>query len=559
MKHRRTGVTVGVLIMLRLLVPRPHVIAIAAATAIASLTSCASGGAEERGLVESPSRTPTPQSAVPRLLAGMSPEEKVGQLFVPTFQSQAQAVSMIRRYHVGGVIYFPQNARTPRQTAELSNALQKAAKVPLLVGVDEEQGIVSRLPYITRFPGNMALGATRRTDAARAAARATGAELRAVGINQDYAPVADVNVNPANPVIGTRSFGSDPTLVAQLTGAAVDGYQAAGVAATAKHFPGHGDTSTDSHTGLPVIGHSRKQWEELDAPPFRAAIAHHVDAIMSAHIVVRGLDRSGDPSTLSSKVLTGVLRGTLGYQGVIITDSLQMAGARRKYGDEGTPVRAVKAGADQLLMPPSLPKAYNAVLEAVRTGAIPEARLNDAVTRVLRLKEERGLFTDRQADPGEAAAITGSADHQAVARQVAEHSITLVKNDGGLLPLRNASVYVTGVDGTAVAGALRRRGVRVAGTAQAADVTLLTTRDARAATAGRVRALTGRPVIVVALGLPYDLAYAGGAKAALATYSSSAASVTALAKVLTGAVRPTGKLPVAIPHAYDFGHGLTFA
>jgi beta-N-acetylhexosaminidase len=538
--------------------PRPVLVLIAAAAAMGPLISCTSEGTRASTSVRTPSGTPTPPSAVPGLVARMSAREKVGQLFVPAFQTQAQALSMVKRYHIGGVIYFPGNTRTPRQTAELSNALQKGAKVPLLISVDEEQGLVSRLPYITHFPGNMALGATRRPEDARAAARVTATELRAVGINQDFAPDADVNVDPANPVIGTRSFGSDPALVAEFVGAAVDGYRAAGVAATAKHFPGHGDTSTDSHTGLPVIGHSRQEWEKLDAPPFRAAIAHHVDSIMSAHIVVRGLDDSGDPATLSPEVLTGVLRGDLGYQGVIITDSLQMAGVRRKYGDKGAPVRAIKAGADQLLMPPSLPKAYDAVLDAVQAGSIPERRLDDAVTRVLRLKEARGLFSGPEADPAGADAVIGSAEHRATAQQVGERSITLVKNARRLLPLGAKSVYVTGTDAAAVAGALRRQGVRVVGTQRSADVAVLTTRNTGAATAARVRALGGKPVVVAALGLPYDLRHTAQAEAALATYSAGSASVNALARVMTGSVRPTGKLPVAIPNAYGFGHGLTF-
>ncbi|MCW2904618.1 MAG: glycoside hydrolase family 3 domain protein [Streptosporangiaceae bacterium] len=543
--------------------PRPAVILVAAAAAIASAASCASGDPSEaakgRPPVRSPSATPSPPSVVPKLLGQMSTEEKVGQLFVPTFQTTAQAVSMVKHYHLGGLIYFPGNTRTARQTAELSNTLQKASGLPLLIGVDEEQGIVSRLPYITRFPGNMALGAARRTETVRAAAQTTGAELHAVGINQDYAPDADVNLNPSNPVIGTRSFSSDPGLTADLVGAAVDGYRSAGIAATAKHFPGHGDTATDSHTGLPVIGHTRQQWERFDAPPFRAAIAHHVDAIMSAHIVVRGLDRSGDPATLSPTVLTGVLRGKLGYQGVIMTDSLQMAGVRRKYGDLAAPVLAIKAGADQLLMPPNTGNAYNAVLRAVRTGSIPARRLDDAVTRILRLKESRGLFARRPADPDKAEALVRSAEHLATARRVAEQSITMVKNDAGLLPLHGKSVYVTGAAGIALGRALRGRGVPTVGSAQAADVVVLTTRDAGAATAARVRALAAKPVVVAALGLPYDLGHTGPAKAALATYSPGTASLNALAKVLTGAVRPSGKLPVRIPGMYDLGHGLTFS
>jgi beta-N-acetylhexosaminidase len=355
----------------------------------------------------------------------MSLADKVGQLFMPTIPgaTPAPGAAVIRRYHLGGVIYFPENLRTPRQTAELSNGLQGAAMksgVPLLISTDEEQGPVSRLPYITRFPANKSLASTAHPDDdVRTAARVTGEELRAVGINQDLAPDADVNVNPRNPVIGVRSFGADPQKVAHFVGVAVDAYRATGVAATAKHFPGHGDTATDSHTGLPVITHSMKTWERLDAPPFKAAIAHHVDAIMTAHIVVPGLDDSGDPATMSKAVLSGLLRDKLGYDGVVITDSLQMAGATMKYGAQEAAVRAVRAGADMLLMPPDIGRAYNAVLAAVRSGRIPQSRLDQAVTRIVRMKTERGLFRSPYVDAAKASQVLGSKEHRAAARKVA--------------------------------------------------------------------------------------------------------------------------------------------
>ncbi|MBO2456754.1 glycoside hydrolase family 3 C-terminal domain-containing protein [Actinomadura sp. LCR2-06] len=500
--------------------------------------------------------TKDPDAWIPGYVAKMSPREKVGQLFVPTFSSRASALAIVRKYHVGGFIYFPENFSSPAGTAEQSNALQKASKVPLLLGVDEEQGIVSRTPFITRFPGNMALGATQSTADARAAAQVTGTELRAVGINLDYAPDADVNVNPRNPVIGLRSFGSDPARVSPLLTAAIAGYQGAGVAATAKHFPGHGDTATDSHTGLPVITHSAAQWRKLDAPPFKAAIAAGVDMIMTAHIVVPGLDRSGDPSTLSKTVLTGLLRGELGYKGVITTDSLQMAGVREKYGDAVVPVRAINAGADQLLMPPSLSKAYNAVLGAVQSGKITQKRLDESVARILALKQKRGLFKAAPADPAKAAAQIGTPQQKATARRVAEHSVTLVRNERGLLPLKGRKVSVTGPQSAALGEALRAQGVATADPATA-DVHVLTTVNAGTATAARVRALASKPVVVAALGRPYDLDHAAGAAAALATYSSGATSVGALARVLSGAVKPAGKLPVPAG-GQPVGHGLSY-
>ncbi|WP_433328741.1 glycoside hydrolase family 3 protein [Spirillospora sp. CA-294931] len=540
-----------------------------AATAVLVLPLAGCGGDAKAGRDESsgapkpgkgPAAGPGPGTSgawIAGHVAEMSVREKVGQLFVPTFSGPSDARAMIKKYHVGGFIYFPGNMRTPRQTAALSNALQQASKTPLLIGVDEEQGIVTRTPFITRFPGNMALGATRDPRDGREAARVTGAELRAVGINQDYAPVADVNVNPRNPVIGVRSFGSDPALVSRMLRAAIAGYQEAGVAATAKHFPGHGDTATDSHTGLPVIKHTRAQWDKLDAPPFKAAVAQNVDAIMSAHIVVPGLDRSGDPSTLSKTVLTGLLRGALRFQGVAVTDSLQMAGARKKYGDGATAVRAVNAGADQLLMPPSLSTAYTAVLKAAESGKIPRRRLDEAVSRILRMKEKRGLFAGTRADPRRADAIVGAAAHRAAARRVAEHAVTLVRNQGGVLPAKGKKVFVTGPNASALASALRKNGVRVVPSLGVADLAVLTTLDSGSATTGRVRSLASKPVVVAALGRPYDLDRATKARAALATYSSGPAALAALGKVVAGGAKPTGKLPVATA-SFPYGQGLSY-
>ncbi|MFF5258586.1 glycoside hydrolase family 3 protein [Actinomadura viridis] len=547
-------------------VPRSITLAALAAVTV-PLAGCGGGATADRGRPSggsgSPAASASAQAAareawIPGYVARMSLEEKVGQLFVPSFAGTDEAEAMIRRYHVGGLIYFPNNlGGGPAGTARRSNALQKASKLPLLIGVDEEQGLVTRTPFVTRFPGNMALGATGRPEDARVAAQVTGTELRAVGINQNYAPVADVNVDPANPVIGVRSFGSDPAAVARMLTAAIDGYRSAGVAATAKHFPGHGDTDTDSHTGLPVITHTRAEWERLDMPPFKAAVDAGVDAVMSAHIVVPGLDQSGDPATLSRAVLTGLLRERLGHQGLIVTDSLRMAGAREKYGDAATPVRAINAGADQLLMPPRLSTAYRAVLRAARSGEIPRRRLDDAVGRILRLKERRGLFRGTAADPARAEAVVGAAGHRAVARRVAEHAITLVRDDRGLLPLKGRTVHVSGPRSGALATALRAQGVGIAASPDRADVAVLTTLDAGAATATRIRALGGRPVVVAALGRPYDLDHAARAAATLAAYSSGPAAVAALAKVMAGTVKPTGRLPVRAGGQRP-GHSLSY-
>jgi len=555
------------------------------------------------------------------MLSRMTVEEKVGQLFVtyaygetvdttnPSDVAANQALygeqvhnaaELIQRYHLGGMIYFnfSNNANNPPQIARLSNGIQRVAAaqrvpVPMLISTDQEQGLVARVgPPATQFPGNMALGAGRSVLDAILAAGITGRELRAIGINQDLAPVSDVNVNPANPVIGVRSFSSDPGLTARLAAAQVRGYQAADVSATAKHFPGHGDTAVDSHTGIPLITHTRAQWEELDRPPFAAAIAAGIDAIMTAHIIVPSLDPSGDPATLSAPILTGVLRQEMRYDGVVITDALDMAGVRQKYGDDRVPVLALKAGVDQLLMPPLFKVAYDAVVAAVRGGELTEERIDRSVLRVLRMKFQRGLAGGGFVDESQVPNVVGTPAHYATAQNITDRTVTLVKNDGNLLPLAAGSgkrVLVTGwgVTTTAtVGGELTRRGVPAtvletgispsqeridAAVAAAAsqDLVLVSTNRAWANPAQQtlVKALlaTGKPVVVVAMRDPYDIAYFPDVSAYVATYSYTRVSLLALARVLFNEVAPRGRLPVMIPVAgspetplYPFGYGLGY-
>ncbi len=296
-------------------------------------------------------------------LAAMTLEEKVGQLFMTNVYGTSadtqepadvamnqklygvdNAEQLIDRYQPGGIIYFAwtNSVQNPEQIVGLSNGIQDAAlsqpaAIPSLVGIDQEGGIVARIgPPMTQLPGNMALGAGRSGADAQTAAAINGDELAAMGINWNFAPVADVNVNPANPVIGVRSFAENPRLAANLTAAQTRGYTSAGVAGAAKHFPGHGDTADDSHIGLPVIHHTRKEWQQLDRPPFQAAIDAGVPAIMTAHISVPALDPSGDPATLSEPIMTGILREEMGYDGVVITDALDMAGASESTATTGS-------------------------------------------------------------------------------------------------------------------------------------------------------------------------------------------------------------------------------
>ncbi|MBZ6173465.1 glycoside hydrolase family 3 protein [Streptomyces olivaceus] len=600
---------------------RTVLITTATAAAVAGTALAAGGGtayAEARGPGDDKLRA---------LISRMTLEEKVGQLFVTrvyghsaTDPDQADidanleeigvrtAAELIAEYRVGGVIYFAwaHNTRDPHQIADLSNGIQKASLeqprgLPVLISTDQEHGAVARVGEpATLFPGAMAVGAGGSRADARTLGRIAGAELRAMGIRQDYAPDADVNVNPANPVIGVRSFGADPDAVAGLVAAEVKGFQRSGVAACAKHFPGHGDTATDSHTGFPVITHSREQWEELDAPPFRAAIEAGIDAIMTAHLMVPALDDSGDPATLSRPILTGILREELGYDGVVVTDSLGMEGVRTKYGDERVPVLALKAGVDQLLNPPDLPLAWNAVLTAVREGELTEARLDESILRVLRLKAKLGLFQDAYTGRRDVERTVGTRAHLAAADRIAERGTTLLVNEGRLLPLSRRAhrrLLVVGADpaspsgttgpptgvladaltelgfaatalstGTAPSAEVVDRAVAAAGDA---DAVVVATYNVTAGSSQRTlvaRLLeTGKPVVAVAVRNPYDVAQLPGVPAFLAAYSWTDVEVRAAARVIAGGVRPRGRLPVPVVSAddpdtvlYPLGHGLAY-
>ncbi|MFQ6147187.1 glycoside hydrolase family 3 protein [Streptomyces seoulensis] len=561
------------------------------------------------------------------LISRMTLEEKVGQLFVmrvyghsATAPDQADidanlgeigvrtAAELVAKYRVGGIIYFTwaHNTRDPRQIADLSNGIQRASLaqprgLPVLVATDQEHGIVCRIGApATLFPGAMAVGASGSVSDARTLGRISGAELRAMGVNQDYSPDADVNVNPANPVIGVRSFGADPDAVARLVAAEVRGYQGSRVAATAKHFPGHGDTAVDSHYGFPVITHSRELWEKLDAVPFRAAIRAGIDSIMTAHIQFPALDDSGDPATLSHPIVTGILRGELGYDGVVITDSLGMEGVRTKYGDDRVPVLALKAGVDQLLNPPSLDVAWTAVLKAVREGELTETRLDESILRILRLKARLCLFDGPYATAAGVARTVGTPAHLAAADRIAERTTTLLVNENRLLPLSRRShrrLLVVGADpaspsgttgpptgvlaaaltalgftatalstGTAPSAASVERAVAAAADADAVVVATynVTAGSAQQTLVERLTA-TGRPVIAVAVRNPYDVAQLPGVPAVLAAYSWTDVEVRAAARVIAGRVGPRGKLPVPVPRAddpatplYPVGYGLTY-
>ncbi len=555
------------------------------------------------------------EAAATQALRGLTLEEKVGQLFITWVNGKTAdevnpknqtdfgvdtPAQVVRKYHLGGVIYFNNDTRDnfddPVQVAKLSNGLQKAAitsgaHIPLQVAADQEGGTVTRMGApATEFPNAMAISAGRDTGRATKAATILGQELRAVGINQDFAPDSDVNSNPANPVIGVRSFAGQPGLASDFVTAELKGFQKS-VAATSKHFPGHGAAPTDSHTGLPRIDSTEAQWRATDVPPFKAAIAAGVDSIMSAHIQFPSLDPSLEPATLSKPIITGKLRNELGYNGVVVTDALEMQGVRQLHSDAEIPVLALKAGIDQLLMPVHLDLAINSVLTAVKTGDIPVQRIDQSVLRVLKLKFKRGILFSPFVDTNRVMKTVGIPASLATAQDIADRGITAVANDAGVLPLKQkpATALVTGW-GVSTTATLAQK-LTAHGTAATAYQTGQAPTDAQIAQAVAnakntdlvvvltnniatfplqtklLDALqaTGKPVVAVAAQIPYDAGYPSTVKTWLATYGYITPTLEALAKVVLGETRPVGKLPVDIPAGadlttvkYPFGHGLTW-
>lgn len=421
----------------------------------------------------------TPEAQADEIVANMTLEEKIGQMFMPDFRNwngegftvyNDEVGDIVKAYHLGGIILFGPNVVGTEQTIRLVDGLQNAVsglkstgkKIPLLISIDQEGGSIVRLATGTNMTGNMALGATDEPKQAYNAGKVIGEELKVLGINVNFAPVLDCNVNPFNPVIGVRSFGGDPKLVADMGNSYINGLHDAGIAATGKHFPGHGDTATDSHLGLPVVTHDFKTVHELDLVPFKEAVDSGVDMIMTAHVVFPAIDDStvisskdgkpvNLPATLSHKVLTDLLRDEMGFEGVVTTDALNMAAIADNFGGEQAVIMAIKAGTDIVLMPASVTKAseignldrvFKAVLDAVQNGDIPESRIDESAQRIIALKIKRGIYDpsgnsdDRTVDEKieDALDVVGSKAHKMIETQASDKAVTLVKNDDNMLP-----------------------------------------------------------------------------------------------------------------------------
>ncbi len=356
----------------------------------------------------------------------MNLREKIGQLFMLGFhgtEPSKELRDLFKTYHPGGVILFSRNLEDPAQAAHLTNALQKLAPpMPLLVSIDQEGGRVSRLPKgFTLFPGQGALGQAGTAELAYAFAEVTAKELRAIGVNMDLTPVLDVNTNQHNPIIGDRAFGQDPVLVETLGLAVIAGLQDNGVLACGKHFPGHGDTATDSHKELPTVTHGIDRLRQIELRPFVHCCANGLAAVMTAHVRYPALDPHA-PATLSATILTDLLRTRLHFKGLVLTDDLEMRAIIDHYGIDDAAIRALRAGADILLICTDHDRqvaAMEAVYRAVTDGNVPERLVEHALLRVLEAKE-RFLLPYAPVDPQDAAARVGTAPHRAVAHAIKE-------------------------------------------------------------------------------------------------------------------------------------------
>lgn len=529
--------------------------------------------------------------------AALSLDELIGQCFIVGFVSTTpsqEIIDLIQHYHVGGIIFFSRNVADAQQVLDLTRHLQRLARqadqrLPLLIAIDQENGMVQRLhDGGTQFPGGMALGAVNSEKLAQEVATATGRELRALGINMNLAPVVDVNNNPANPVIGTRSFGEDPRLVARLGAAQVQGYRAAGVIATLKHFPGHGDTAVDSHLALPVVPYDMQRLEQIELVPFRRCIEAEADCVMTAHVVFPTI--TGDettPATLSPAVVNDLLRAHLGFNGVVISDCLEMSAVRDTVGVARGSVMALQAGIDLVLISHHYDlqcAGIEAVRAALQSGELSIEVVRQAAERVLRLKQKRLSWDDPAlADSATVPALVGDKAHQRLRDHVYALSTTLVKNEDGLVPLRlqpeqeilvlipqnahGSQAEDKQYPSDALVESIRRYHANVKAIAippqpslhemmamqeaiHHADITIMMTvnaqRDPYQPILMNYLLQKSKRVVGLAIGSPYDLLAFSQLRTYLATYEYTRPALLAATRVLFGWVHPQGHLPVTL-------------
>jgi beta-glucosidase-like glycosyl hydrolase len=533
----------------------------------------------------------------------MTLEEKIGQMvawrysghFVNKESDYFERIqSLIVERKIGGLIIFGGEVY---ETAYLTNSFQRLAKTPLLIASDFERGAGNQISGATLFPPLMGIGATWSEEHAYLMGKITALEGRALGIHMTYSPVVDVNINPDNPIINTRSIGEDPAHVSRLAKAFIRGCQENGLIATAKHFPGHGDTDQDSHSVLPVIRGDRDRLNKIELFPFKQVIEAGVEAIMTAHLYIPALDPTPDlPATLSPVIMTELLRDELGFDGIIVTDSMGMGGVTTLYEPEEAALKAVKAGVDMVLLPPKPDEVIDSLIQAVREEQISEERINVSVRRILEAKARLGLHKKKLVDTKILDERVATKRNLAEADRIFENSLTLVKNNGAVLPFsgddKKIAVFSLSSDpggyfaGRTFIREILERSPEAVGfyadaftgdefladgmkIASEADVLVFALFSSLRAWKGSVgldprhvqlihdAAESSKPVVVVSFGSPYFLRHFPEVSAYLCAYRWPDQAQKAAAKGLFGEIDIKGRLPVSLPGLYPLGHGLT--
>ena len=545
------------------------------------------------------------QRAAQSMLRSLNLHDRIAQMVIGVCYGDVPGVGTkdyikfrhwVKDLHIGGFIMnnrvqygLVRNAE-PHAMALFFNQMQKASKTPLLIGGDFERGSSMRVSDTIRFPFNMAYGAARDVEASHHQGLATAREARALGVQWVFAPVADVNNNPQNPVINIRSYGENPDDVAQHVAAYIDGAHSDPknmVLVSAKHFPGHGDTSIDSHFDLARVDASRDRMSAVELKPFQAAIQHQVDSIMTAHLTVPAIEPENIPATVSRRVLTGLLREDLGFKGLVVTDAMDMAGLAKQFASGEASVRAIEAGADVLLMPPDPDAAIRAVIAAVAKGRITRRRIDDSVLRILEAKVRVGLPKRKIVDLDAVSDALDSEDEADRSQSLADRALTLVRNNGAVLPLASPNqaclVISAGIRlssfGQRLAEEFRRRAPQarivfidnslpmaaldaVTGDVSACSALVWATFTTNPTLAGDLPAFleklsaSSTPVALISFGNPYLLAGSPKVAAYIAAFSTATPSETSLAKALVGEIPITGHMPVTIPDFAQYGDGI---
>jgi beta-N-acetylhexosaminidase len=514
-------------------------------------------------------------------LASFSLEQKVAQMFIVNLFGSLLNVpgqDFLEQWQPGGVVLIGDNNGAPEAVTRLTNSYQQtitdAGGLPLFAAVDEEPGPISHLKDgFTQFPTPTLITATGDPQMAYTVGRAIGDQLHAVGVNFNLSPVADLETNPKNPIILRRSFGSDPAMVSPMIGAFVDGTQAAGVLATAKHFPGHGNSGSDSHTSLPVIDLSKERLESVELAPFRAAIQADVGAIMVAHIWYPALEPEENlPASLSSNVVTNLLRGELGYDGLVMTDALDMDAIDATYNYPDAVVKAIQAGVDLVISAhiglESQVQAIQAVVDAVQSGAIPEGRIDESVRRILAAKEQYGILDWKPIDPATVRQNIDLEGNEALIDELFRKGTTIALDRTHLIPLSTDQsigiVYLNSRYQIVQECGQYRRDIRWVGasdsptdseigsavtTARLVDTVIVFTQNADENPRQQmlVNALPPEKTIVVALWSPSDITTFPGISAYMVTYSPARPAVTAACGILFGTIPAQGTLSVTLP------------